>query len=260
MVGGGRERMRPDYVIERASYPFLTLEFVAEGKGSLELAGASFRLGRGMVFAYGPNMPHVIRTDPEDPMLKYYVTLSGKAAEVLLTKSPPLIGGARQLSSSQEVLELFEMLQRESGNDRRFGPQICAALLPVLIMKIEEHAFPYGTQEPRALETYQRVKGVLEREFLHLRTAEEAARRCHVNFSYLCRLFQRFAHTTPYQFMTKLKMNYAASLLLDKRMLVKEAAAALEFSDAFHFSRTFKRVYGIAPERFVRERQGSRVG
>ena len=28
---------------------------------------------------------------------------------------------------------------------------------------------------------------------------------------------------------------------------------ALGFADAFHFSRTFKRIYGISPERFIRQ-------
>jgi AraC-like DNA-binding protein len=48
-------------------------------------------------------------------------------------------------------------------------------------------------------------------------------------------------------------MNRAAALLLDQRMMVKEVADALGFADAFHFSRTFKRVYGISPERFIRQ-------
>jgi len=33
---------------------------------------------------------------------------------------------------------------------------------------------------------------------------------------------------------------------------VKEVAARLEFADAFHFSRAFKRLYGLPPQRFIR--------
>jgi AraC-like DNA-binding protein len=42
-------------------------------------------------------------------------------------------------------------------------------------------------------------------------------------------------------------------------MLVKEAAAELDFADAFHFSRAFKRVYGLSPERFLQQRRDSRA-
>jgi two-component system response regulator YesN len=47
-------------------------------------------------------------------------------------------------------------------------------------------------------------------------------------------------------------MNRATELLVDSGMLVKEVAAKLEFGDAFHFSRVFKRFYGLPPGRFVK--------
>jgi AraC-like DNA-binding protein len=158
-----------------------------------------------------------------------------------------------QLSSPQEVIDVFELLQREGMNESGLGAQNCAALLPFLVMKINQHAIPYGTLDFRAVETYERAKRMMEENFLSLRSLKEAARACHVDPSYLSRLFQRFGHLTPYRFITKLKMNFAATLLLDERMLVKEVAEKLGFADAFHFSRTFKRVYGISPERFVRQ-------
>jgi AraC-like DNA-binding protein len=43
----------------------------------------------------------------------------------------------------------------------------------------------------------------------------------------------------------RLKMNRATELLVDGGLLVKEVAEKLEFVDAFHFSRVFKRFYGL---------------
>ena len=51
-------------------------------------------------------------------------------------------------------------------------------------------------------------------------------------------------------------MSRAAELLLDAGLKVVEVAAELGFSDPAHFSRSFKQVYGVSPERFVREVQG----
>ena len=61
-----------------------------------------------------------------------------------------------QLSSAREVTDIFELLQREGASESRFGPRICAALLPVLIMKIDECAVPYGAVDSRALERRNR--------------------------------------------------------------------------------------------------------
>lgn len=244
--------MRADYVIDRKDFPFFAIECVAEGSGTLQLAGVSYRLAAGMAFAYGPGVAHLIRSDLERPMLKYYIDFVGKAAEQLLADSA-LRDGVVQLSSPQEIMDIFELLQREGASASHVAERMCAALLPVLVMKINQHAIPYGRADLRAAETFQRAKRLIEGRFLGLRSAEEAARACHVDPSYLSRLFRRFAHVTPYSFMIKLKMNYAAGLLLDQRLLVKEVAALLDFADAFHFSRTFKRTYGVSPERFLRQ-------
>lgn len=255
VVCGGRERMRADYLMDRKDFPYFAIEFVAEGRGWLELAGEKYKLSAGMAFAYGPGVAHRIRNDPARPMLKYYLDFVGPEGEELLAQSALGKGRVVQLSSSQEIVDIYEMLQREGASQGRFASQICAALLQVLIMKIDEQSIPYGSLNIRALETYQRARRIIQEGYLSFQTAEEAAAACHIAPSYLSRLFQRFGGTTPYRFLVKLKMNRATELLLEDRMMVKEAADELGFADAFHFSRTFKRVYGVSPEHFVRHRR-----
>src|SRR5205823_14893385 len=121
----------------------------------------------------------------------YYVDFVGTAAEQLLAKSVLASDRVVQLSSPQEVTDIFEWLQRKGTSETRVEAEICAALLPVLVMTINQHAVPYGALDSRALETYQRVKRIIEGRFLSLRSAEEAARACHVDRSYLSRVFKR---------------------------------------------------------------------
>jgi len=83
---------------------------------------------------------------------------------------------------------------------------------------------------------------------------QEIAQECGVSEAYLCRLFQRYDRQTPYQFLTRLKMNRAAKLLEDPGRLVKQIAAELSFRDAFHFSRAFKKAFGSAPSAWRRSR------
>jgi AraC-like DNA-binding protein len=40
--------------------------------------------------------------------------------------------------------------------------------------------------------------------------------------------------------------------LQNPELLVKQAAAQLGFNDPFHFSRAFKKVFGLSPEEFRR--------
>jgi len=49
-------------------------------------------------------------------------------------------------------------------------------------------------------------------------------------------------------------MNVAAQRLQKPEVLVKQVAYELGFTDPFHFSRAFKRVFGLSPAMFRRLR------
>ena len=51
------------------------------------------------------------------------------------------------------------------------------------------------------------------------------------------------------------KMHLAAELLQQPDILVKQVAAQLGFADPFHFSRTFKRVFGLSPDAFRQQQR-----
>jgi AraC-like DNA-binding protein len=50
-------------------------------------------------------------------------------------------------------------------------------------------------------------------------------------------------------------MNFAAEQLRNSKLLVKEVAASVGFTDPFHFSHAFKNVFGASPEIFRLQEQ-----
>jgi AraC-like DNA-binding protein len=252
LVCGGRERLKPDYLVQRTDFPFFCVELVVEGEGEVILNGVRRALYPGVAFAYGPGIQHTIRTSPEKPMLKYYVDFAGRQAESLLTASGIGPGLSIHVSPVEEIVDLFENLQRDSASEHPIASEVCLTLLKLMLLKLRERAIPAPVAEPRALATYRRARGLLEQNALLWQSAEQAAAACGMTQEYLSRLFRKFGHTTPYRFLTRIKMGRAAELLLDANMKVQEVAEELGFSDPFHFSRSFKRVYGASPEQFVR--------
>ena len=253
VVCGGCERLAADYLVERSTFPYLCVEFVAEGAGTVELNGLRFPLRPGTAFAYASGIPHTIRNDPRRPMRKYYVNFAGKEAARLLAAT--LLGewAVVQITSPQELLDVFDALQRDAFADGELQTELCAAHLKLLLLKIAHRALPLQAAEPRGLATYQRARRHIEKYFAELQTAEDVARGCHISPVHLSRTFQRYGQTTPYRFLMRLKMNRAAELLMASGMMVKEAADALGFSSQFQFSRAFKRVHGIAPAHLMRD-------
>src|ERR1035441_9619579 len=84
VVCGGVEHCAHDYAISRKSFPFYSVEFVAQGNGRLTLNCSEHVLQPGSVFSYGPSIRHDISTGSHHPLFKYFVDFAGSAAVTLL--------------------------------------------------------------------------------------------------------------------------------------------------------------------------------
>ena len=244
---GGIEHCASDYAINRRSFPFNSIEFVARGTGDLRLGRQKHRLQPGSVFSYGPGIRHEISTDPQAPLTKYFVDFSGNDASELLKRSHLRAGSMAQIFPPVEIQPLFDELIRNGLRGTRQSPRICATLLEALSQKILESRAPLPGLETLAFETDQHCRDHISRHFQRLRSVEQIAAECHLDDTYLCRLFKRYDQETPYRFLIRLKMNHAAERLQSPSALVKQVAEETGFANQFHFSRTFKSVFGVSP-------------
>lgn len=247
VVCGGVEHVRGDYVVARQDFAYHCLEFVAAGRGSLTIAGRAAPLGPGSVFAYGPGVPHEIRTDRRARLRKHYVDFAGRDALSLLRAAGLPPGGHRVVPDAREFCEVFELLQQCGRAQSRHGQALCGQLLRVVLTKVAERSLPAAAADLRAFATFERFSKYLVTHRRRLVRVEDAAGEFGIATAYACRLFRRFGAASPYQFLLRQRMSLAADLLTHDRLLVQDVARHLGFADASQFSRAFKRVYGVAP-------------
>lgn len=252
VVGGGHEFCSPKYAVHRSSFPYYSVEFVVRGRGWLTLDGARHALSSGMIFSYGPGICHQITTDPRDLMEKYFVNFTGPRALNLLTEYGLPPGAAVRISSIGEIQDLFDKLIRDGSCGGEACGMLCSTLFEYLMIKLAELVVSPGIHPSPASATFQRCRQYIASHFRRLRSLEQIAMECDIDRAYLCRLFRRFDHPAPYQYLLRLKMNFAAEQLRSSKVLVKEAAANVGFADPFHFSHAFKNVLGTSPEIFRR--------
>lgn len=249
---GGFERCNPDYLVQRENIEFSTLELVIEGRGTVRMNGATTPLRAGVLFHYDHSTRLEIRTDPAEPMAKYFLCLTGARARGRVAETGVRPNTATQLAMFTEVQRLLEDLIREGRHHRATAGRLCSALAEVLLLKVEELAGLSGPRGSSGEETFLRCKGVIEEQAARLGTLGDITRAVGVEASHLCRLFRRFQGLSPYQYLLHRKMALAAEALLDPAALVKEAAGHVGFGDPYHFSRCFKKVHGVAPKEFQR--------
>lgn len=77
---------------------------------------------------------------------------------------------------------------------------------------------------------------------------QQIAQSIPVSLSHLNRLFQKTLHISPMQYVIRLRLIKAKSLLKEKPgVSIKEVANLCGYSDTYHFSKIFKKHIGISP-------------
>ncbi len=81
---------------------------------------------------------------------------------------------------------------------------------------------------------------------------EDIAKHCGVSECYFRRLFQAYSGMSPMDFRQHYRIEKAKQLLLsDEGLTISEIADELNFSDVYHFSKTFKKYSGMSPSQFI---------
>ncbi len=77
---------------------------------------------------------------------------------------------------------------------------------------------------------------------------------CGISESYFHMLFKKWAGMSPVDYRNRLRIAHARSILQNSTMSIGEVSAAVGFDDQFYFSRVFKSVTGMSPQKFRKMR------
>lgn len=244
----GQERCSPDYVLDRASYPYYVIELVAQGRGIVRLAGGPEQvLVAGSVFAYSPEMSCYMRPDPQSPLQRFFFALDGNDAPQRVASATLRLGVVRGLTTLAEARGVAEDVIREGQRHGRHTAAVCSKLFEIFLLKIAEAAEPARSGDDRSWASFLRCKALIDSETCTLRSLGDISHSTRLDPSSICRLFRRYQGSSPYQYLVRRKMALAAEFLIQSQGLVKEAATLVGFPDPYHFARCFKSVHGVPP-------------
>lgn len=97
----------------------------------------------------------------------------------------------------------------------------------------------------------------IERNFQNDISVEDIAAFCGLNRSYFGKIFKKSVGKTPQEFLLNYRMIKATELLKLTQLSIRDISNAVGYADQFHFSRAFKKIYGISPRDW---RKQNRVG
>ncbi|HKU39115.1 MAG TPA: AraC family transcriptional regulator [Polyangiales bacterium] len=102
------------------------------------------------------------------------------------------------------------------------------------------------------LATWQerRAKGYIDARLAENVSLADVARECALSVAQFARAFKRSTGVPPYQYLTQRRLERARKLLLNPQLPLADVAILCGFADQSHFTKVFRRHFGVSPGSF----------
>lgn len=131
---------------------------------------------------------------------------------------------------SQEVMNMALLTQRRTEDDEQ-TTSLAARL---------------GTRNEKLIKAVAFLEARIEEEF----DLDGCADHIGVSRRQIERLFNRYLGVTPVRYMNDLRLQHGRALLAETDMSVTDVAIACGYASSSHFSKSFRKKYGVSPYRF----------
>ena len=177
------------------------------------------------------------------PGLSFY-WLHFIGSEEMLEKFP--VSG--HIANPEQLAVYFQsfLAEQQSRNPDR---KIFELLLELIFRELSRTTIVH-TQGKRLPQLVNQAEELLKIHFAENFSLAEAAKTLHCNQEYLGRIFHCHYQETFAARLNRLRVEYAAKLLLDTNQSVKEILGECGFNDPAYFRRVFFRRYGTTPSAF----------
>lgn len=255
---GTRKRDRDE---EYHCHDHLEMAFVLSGSGRYLIEGELYPIQEGDLLILNPGVRHQSQTDPETdmPATEFFVGFSDIHFKGLLPNTMPLPGGAVLYHTSGELrrklVKLSASMQEENAvcrQGRYF--MLKAYLVQMILLVIREQCAPVERAAGCSFESANKkyVVGQIiryfEEHYSERISLDQIAENMYLSPFYISKIFKSETGDPPIRHLIDIRLEKARKLLEEGRAgSIQEAAARVGYEDAYHFSKLFKKRYGISP-------------
>ncbi len=197
---------------------------------------------------------------PDEPLMGLYLSLDALMISELVDQirehkgadyfagdhSPGVEVIDRDARLSRSLHSLLSALQTPMDS-ALLGPQCLREVFYLLLTGPQRHILADFCQQDQTLSRVVRVIEHIQAHCDEKLTVESLASLADMSVSAFHRAFKATVEDSPLQYLKKVRLNKAKSLMLHRGMAANAAALAVGYESATPFSREFKRYFGVTP-------------
>lgn len=227
------------------------LVYITQGSGELQIEGEQYKIGKGDVFIVYPNQWHTYTPNYRSGWNEYFIGFSGMLADIWIENS--FLANDKQLFNiglNEDLVRLFKraivLAKYSNCTSNLHLSSMVHHFLGLLIFEYNNE----GLISKYDMQVIEKSKIIMNENINNYLCMERLSDELNISYSTFRKNFKQITGFSPKQYFLELKLNKAKQLLLETAFSIKEIGIQLGFSSSEHFSTTFNKKNGFAPQKF----------
>ena len=237
----GRHKTPPCHVYGPAVRPYYLLHLIVKGKGYVERNGEKTYLKEGEAFLICPGEITTYCSDKDDPWEYVWISFLGSYAKTLVSHATKKLFVPYKKSG---LIALLTAIDSENTD--------CLSILSTLIEVLKSIKIDAPKPNEDGVEL---AVNYLENNYFRRIDVGELAKKFGFSRSHFTMLFIKRVGESPYEYLTKIRVDRAKEYLKRSVYSVEEIAYSVGFSSLQRFSDTFKKYVGLSPLNFKKSKK-----
>ena len=213
-----------------------SFHYVVSGKGTFCVDGKAYTVSAGQCFYIREGQLVEYYADETDPWHYIWIGFLGTAAQRFQALPSPVFPYGRDT-----FLHLISRIEQTPSTKAEVAISALFAVLGELF-----------SAEVRRNDYVEAVCHYVDFHYQKDIRVEEIARAVGLNRHYLTSLFHKHKHMSVVEYLVQTRLTQAYALLM-QGYGVAETAGMVGYRDMFHFSKMFKKRYGVSPSQIKKE-------
>lgn len=242
-------------------HDFTELAYILSGKGGYLVDGKEFEVEAGDLVICNPGVMHThIITNPKEPTIEFISGFTDFHFKNMLPNSIELKDNGCIIHTTSELRQELSMhcysmiAEKESshvGKYFMFKTHLMQMLLLVMREMVDEEN---PEQKGCNFESYNksyavnRIINYLNENYGQKISLEQIAHNMYLSPVYISKIFKEETGESPINYLIKIRLEKARDILINgDGGSIKSIANQVGYDDVYHFSKLFKKYYGISP-------------
>lgn len=236
--------------LARGEIEVVVFQYTLQGKGEIRIGDETFRLKAGDAFFVKiPSDHHYYLPADSQEWEFIHITLFGSEALAYYQTITDDIGHILELDRyTTPITHIFDVLSKVSNNQLN-DAYITSSLAYTFLMELQR--FVLNLEHNDTLpDPIKKATGFINENYFEQLSLDEIVEVSGLSKYHFTRLFHESVHSTPIQYLTKVRINKSIELLKNEDLTIEHIAVKVGFANGNYFNKVFRAALGMSPGKY----------